>query len=84
MAFRAVFVLLFVLATFGPIITSAKDFIVGDQSGWTVGFDYQAWAAGKEFHIGDKLGKSLRSLNRFIDVKVTHFWHRNLYSGGFF
>ncbi|XP_044500281.1 blue copper protein 1b-like [Mangifera indica] len=55
MALRAVFVLLFVLATFGPIITSAKDFIVGDQSGWTVGFDYQAWAAGKEFHIGDKL-----------------------------
>ena len=25
--------------------------------GWTINFDYQAWAQGKEFHVGDTLGK---------------------------
>ncbi|XP_015963624.1 blue copper protein 1a-like [Arachis duranensis] len=37
-----------------PIISST-DFIVGDDNGWATGFDYQAWAQGKEFHVGDKL-----------------------------
>ncbi|KAJ0013172.1 hypothetical protein Pint_20067 [Pistacia integerrima] len=55
MGLSPVFVLLLVVAAFGPMITSAKDFLVGDQSGWTVGFDYQGWAHGKEFHVGDRL-----------------------------
>ncbi|KAF6140214.1 hypothetical protein GIB67_000262 [Kingdonia uniflora] len=33
----------------------ANEVVVGDNSGWTIKFDYQVWAAGKEFHIGDKL-----------------------------
>ncbi|KAA8518386.1 hypothetical protein F0562_015731 [Nyssa sinensis] len=38
-----------------PAIVSAKEFIVGDDIGWTTNFDYQAWAQGKEFRVGDKL-----------------------------
>ncbi|XP_059664061.1 blue copper protein 1b-like [Cornus florida] len=37
------------------ISVSAKEFIVGDDAGWTVNFDYQDWANGKEFVVGDKL-----------------------------
>ncbi|KAF5729919.1 putative Blue copper protein precursor [Tripterygium wilfordii] len=33
----------------------ATDFFVGDGNGWRINFDYQAWAAGKEFRVGDKL-----------------------------
>lgn len=33
----------------------AKDFMVGDDSGWKLNFDYKAWAEGKEFHVGDRL-----------------------------
>ncbi|KAF5750018.1 putative Blue copper protein precursor [Tripterygium wilfordii] len=33
----------------------ATDFIVGDDGGWRNNFDYQAWANGKEFRVGDKL-----------------------------
>ena len=33
----------------------AKEFVVGDEKGWTVNFDYQTWAAGKDFRVGDKL-----------------------------
>ncbi|GLJ42149.1 hypothetical protein SUGI_0872850 [Cryptomeria japonica] len=28
---------------------------VGDETGWTRDFDYQAWAKGKKFHVGDTL-----------------------------
>ncbi|KAK2998820.1 hypothetical protein RJ639_023666 [Escallonia herrerae] len=34
--------------------TSAKDIVVGDQ-GWMPGLDYQMWALGKEFNVGDRL-----------------------------
>ncbi|KAL3498735.1 hypothetical protein ACH5RR_041467 [Cinchona calisaya] len=45
------------LAIVGAVITPtlAKDIAVGDESGWKLNFDYQAWAEGKEFHIGDRL-----------------------------
>lgn len=36
---------------------SATEFIVGDDHGWTLNFDYQAWAKGKNFMVGDKIGK---------------------------
>ncbi|KAL5709017.1 hypothetical protein ACHQM5_019753 [Ranunculus cassubicifolius] len=38
-----------------PSIVLATDYIVGDKAGWTIGFDYQAWARGKEFLVGDRL-----------------------------
>ncbi|KAL4566009.1 hypothetical protein LXL04_030118 [Taraxacum kok-saghyz] len=34
---------------------SAKEYIVGDESGWTLDFDYQAWATDKVFIVGDTL-----------------------------
>ncbi|KAG9444252.1 hypothetical protein H6P81_015592 [Aristolochia fimbriata] len=36
-------------------LASATDFVVGDHSGWTVDVDYQAWASGKKFFVGDTL-----------------------------
>ncbi|ONK74276.1 uncharacterized protein A4U43_C03F4590 [Asparagus officinalis] len=32
-----------------------KQFIVGDDYGWTLDFNYTAWAEDKEFHVGDRL-----------------------------
>ncbi|KAK2978121.1 hypothetical protein RJ640_028675 [Escallonia rubra] len=53
----------FVVAILAAIATStlATDIVVGDQ-GWTPGLDYQAWAQGKEFHVGDRLGTVLSYL----------------------
>ncbi|KAL7594782.1 hypothetical protein Lser_V15G30479 [Lactuca serriola] len=34
---------------------SAKEYIVGDGSGWTLDFDYQVWAKDKVFMVGDTL-----------------------------
>ena len=45
-----------ILAILVPSIL-ATDFVVGVDKGWTTGFDYQTWADGKEFHVGDQLGK---------------------------
>ncbi|XAR70383.1 hypothetical protein NMG60_11027225, partial [Bertholletia excelsa] len=33
----------------------ATEQIVGDEKGWSLNFDYQTWAAGKEFRVGDTL-----------------------------
>ncbi|XP_062075888.1 blue copper protein 1b-like [Humulus lupulus] len=43
-----------IIAILVPSI-SAVEYVVGDETGWTTNFDYQAWALGKEFHVGDKL-----------------------------
>ncbi|KAI8008721.1 hypothetical protein LOK49_LG07G00809 [Camellia lanceoleosa] len=53
MAFKHVFLIIF--AVIFPIVVSGKDFIVGDETGWTINFDYVAWAQGKDFRVGDKL-----------------------------
>ncbi|KAI9184904.1 hypothetical protein LWI28_002329 [Acer negundo] len=37
------------------ILTGERVFVVGDGKGWTIIFDYQAWAEGKDFRVGDKL-----------------------------
>lgn len=49
------FIILATLALVAPSIL-ATEFIVGDDKGWTINFDYQAWAQGKQFYVGDKLG----------------------------
>jgi len=33
-----------------------KTFTVGDDSGWDVGVDYDAWKSRKKFKAGDTLG----------------------------
>ncbi|XP_028125319.1 blue copper protein-like [Camellia sinensis] len=45
----------FVVAIVFPSVTLAKEFIVGDEAGWTTTGDYEGWVKGKEFRIGDKL-----------------------------
>ncbi|CAL4927768.1 unnamed protein product [Urochloa decumbens] len=38
-----------------PALASATDHVVGDAHGWTLGFDYAAWAESKQFTVGDTL-----------------------------
>ncbi|XP_010646917.2 blue copper protein 1a-like [Vitis vinifera] len=38
-----------------PAVAMATEFTVGDDQGWTINFDYVAWAKDKVFHVGDKL-----------------------------
>ncbi|TYI02415.1 hypothetical protein ES332_A11G266100v1 [Gossypium tomentosum] len=46
--------MLSVVAICLPAIAMATDYLVGDDSGWTINFDYQAWAKDKVFYVGDK------------------------------
>ncbi|CAN6297493.1 unnamed protein product [Urochloa humidicola] len=43
------------VVVFLPALTSATDHVVGDAHGWTLGFDYAAWAESKQFTVGDTL-----------------------------
>ncbi|XP_062025427.1 blue copper protein 1a-like [Rosa rugosa] len=54
MASSHFFIILAILAIVTPSIL-ASDFIVGDDKGWTNTVDYQAWAQGKLFYVGDNL-----------------------------
>ncbi|ERM93590.1 hypothetical protein AMTRI_Chr03g56030 [Amborella trichopoda] len=40
---------------FLPAIALATDYVVGEDKGWTIDFDYNAWAEGKDFMVGDTL-----------------------------
>lgn len=51
-----------IVAIFAVIVLStiamATEYIVGDENGWTNdgSVDYEAWAKGKMFNVGDLLG----------------------------
>ncbi|KAL6280202.1 hypothetical protein ACE6H2_017083 [Prunus campanulata] len=47
-------IILVLLAIVAPSVL-ATDFVVGDDKGWTINFDYQTWAQGKQFYVGDNL-----------------------------
>ncbi|CAN6297494.1 unnamed protein product [Urochloa humidicola] len=40
---------------FLPALTAATEHWVGDDQGWTLGFNYSAWAETKQFKVGDTL-----------------------------
>ncbi|KAM1143293.1 hypothetical protein ACFX19_032746 [Malus domestica] len=55
MATSQLFLILAIIAIFASSIL-ATDYVVGNDKGWTINFDYQAWARGKMFYVGDNLG----------------------------
>ncbi|KAK4282106.1 hypothetical protein QN277_013521 [Acacia crassicarpa] len=70
---RALILIVLATALFSTT-SSAKEFIVGDEHGWTILFDYQAWASGKLFHVGDKLIFKYRTgENNVFQVNGTDF-----------
>ncbi|KAL4566011.1 hypothetical protein LXL04_030120 [Taraxacum kok-saghyz] len=64
------------IATLIVLATSvfAKEYIVGDESGWTLDIDYQAWAKDKVFIVGDTLVFNyISSAHNVIKVNGTGF-----------
>ncbi|KAF9612710.1 hypothetical protein IFM89_003252, partial [Coptis chinensis] len=49
----------------------AKEFVVGDEKGWTIGFDYQAGPAGKNFQVGDTLGSEALTTGNDVIMLAT-------------
>ncbi|KAF5175301.1 Uclacyanin [Thalictrum thalictroides] len=66
------FIVVAAIAVIVGQLTLAKEFIIGDDKGWTTKFNYQAWAADKNFRVGDKLGKLSDILTFFKYKKGTH------------
>jgi len=38
-------------------VAMATDYVVGDDKGWTLDFNYTTWAQDKVFRVGDTLCK---------------------------
>ncbi|CAI0476689.1 unnamed protein product [Linum tenue] len=51
----SMFAVVAALAVFAPMMASATQYVVGDETGWTKDFDYTTWTAGKQFFVGDSL-----------------------------
>ena len=62
MASSKIFFIIAVFALFAIPTSLATEFVDGDEEGWSLDLDYQLWAAGKDFLVGDKLGKVTFSL----------------------
>ena len=59
------FTALAIFAIVLPAMAMAIEFTVGDDQGWTINFDYEAWAKDKVFHVGDKLGNVAQTITFF-------------------
>ncbi|XP_009765223.2 blue copper protein 1a-like [Nicotiana sylvestris] len=55
MASTTFLIALVVVVAMVAVPAMATDHWVGDDQGWKLDFNYTAWAATKEFHVGDKL-----------------------------
>ncbi|KAL2333291.1 hypothetical protein Fmac_014504 [Flemingia macrophylla] len=65
---------------FLPFTAMAKEFVVGDDHGWTQGFDYSAWAADKTFQVGDTLVFNyLVQAHNVLQVNGTSFQSCSIY-----
>ncbi|XP_021296275.1 stellacyanin-like [Herrania umbratica] len=74
MAFSKIFFTTAVVAVSVIHSSLATEFLVGDKSGWTLDFDYQGWAAGKEFRVGDQLVfKYASGVHNVLRVNGTEF-----------
>ncbi|XP_020183295.1 blue copper protein 1a-like [Aegilops tauschii subsp. strangulata] len=54
MASKQMLVAVFAVA-FLPVLAVATEHLVGDDKGWTLNFNYTAWAETKQFVVGDTL-----------------------------
>ncbi|XP_021810208.1 stellacyanin-like [Prunus avium] len=66
MAWNKFVTLITILVVLLPTITAAKEFVVGDDSGWKTNFDYQAWAKDKVFRVGDTLVFNYKAPNHNV------------------
>jgi len=59
---------LFLITSFIVPHAKGENYLVGDSYGWIDFVDFNNWCDGKEFHVGDVLGKG----------RVSHFIIRNI------
>lgn len=69
MASKLAFLLVIVVVAAAP--ATATDYIVGDDAGWKLNFNYTAWAQGKEFYVGDRISMLLIYLFFFWPINST-------------
>ena len=55
----AVFAAAALAVAFLPVLAVATEHLVGDDKGWTLNFNYTAWAETKQFVVGDTLGSHI-------------------------
>ncbi|XP_004306982.1 PREDICTED: uclacyanin-3-like [Fragaria vesca subsp. vesca] len=70
MALAIAFLILLVAA---PAAVFGADHIVGDDQGWNSGVDYETWASGKTFTVGDTLVFNFLSNHEVDEVSLADY-----------
>ncbi|CAL5069194.1 unnamed protein product [Urochloa decumbens] len=67
---RGLLLVLAILLLSAVVPASAKDYTVGDSSGWKPGVNYTAWAKGKQFSVGDTLSFQYSAAHSVLEVSA--------------
>ncbi|CAL5030723.1 unnamed protein product [Urochloa decumbens] len=67
---RGLLLVLAILLLSAVVPASAKDYTVGDSSGWKPGVNYTAWAKGKQFSVGDTLSFQYGASHSVLEVSA--------------
>ncbi|CAN6240358.1 unnamed protein product [Urochloa humidicola] len=59
-----------ILLLIAVVPASAKDYTVGDSSGWKPGVNYTVWAKGKTFSVGDTLSFQYSAAHSVLEVSA--------------
>ncbi|CAN6235804.1 unnamed protein product [Urochloa humidicola] len=65
---RGLLLVLMAILLIAVVPASAKDYTVGDSSGWKPGVNYTAWAKGKQFNVGDTLSFQYSAAHSVLEV----------------
>jgi hypothetical protein len=60
-----------IAVAFLPLFVSASVHLVGDEEGWTLGFNYTAWSESNQFRVGEALGNKPFPLLMFL-MQISH------------
>jgi hypothetical protein len=61
-----------IAVVFLPLVASGTFQLVGDEEGWTLGFNYTAWSESNQFRAGDALGNQSFQFSRCSSCRHVH------------
>jgi hypothetical protein len=73
-----------IAVAFLPLFSSASVHLVGDEEGWTLGFNYTAWSESNQFMVGEALGNQPFRFSccscRYYSCTTHHFLDQVMFS----
>ncbi|KAI3881976.1 hypothetical protein MKW92_030736 [Papaver armeniacum] len=73
-----IFKSMMIILCFSVYGTSARNFIIGGESGWALDSDVQSWSSSHTFNVGDTLVFVYQPIHNVLEVKASDYKACNL------